>query len=329
MVGDTVDIAPAIRAPTRPHGTKSADRLRRIVIWIPLLDHRRAMLAATDEQNVTANQPPTTKQPVADAASEASAGPGPRRDSTFDYTAIPEGYYDRVLHGGNPIRRLWHISKFDRVLDYLPEATNGSLLDIGCFAGSFLSLVPRWRFERQVGVDILPEQLEYANRNYGTSFRKFLPIESVSAIQGIGEPFDCVTLIEVIEHLSGDEIRALFSNLERLVAPGGRLVLTTPNYTSMWPAIEMILNRVSEVSYKEQHITRFNYFNFEKKLASIWPNLLSKFDVEMKTTTHFLTPFLAAASFEIARGISRALPHQSWKHPFGNLIVMVLKRRSE
>ena len=81
-------------------------------------------------------------------------------DRRFDYESIPNGYYDRVLRTGNPIRRLWHISKFERVLDYLPEENGGSLLDVGCFAGSFLSMVPRYRFERQVGVDILPGQVK-------------------------------------------------------------------------------------------------------------------------------------------------------------------------
>src|SRR5260370_886519 len=78
----------------------------------------------------------------------------------FDYTGIPLGYYDELVRKGNPVRRLWHLSKFERVLDYLPDAPHQSILDVGCFAGTFLALIPEERFERQIGVDILPDQVE-------------------------------------------------------------------------------------------------------------------------------------------------------------------------
>ena len=255
------------------------------------------------------------------------AAPVSEDHSRFNYDGIPKGYYDAVLRQGNPIRRLWHVSKFERVLDYLPERPDQSILDIGCFAGTFLSLVPEHRFKHQIGVDILPEQIAYANANYGTSFREFRHIKSIRDLSGIKEKFDCVTLIEVIEHLHPYEIRALFDGIVDLLNPGGKLVLTTPNYASAWPLIEVILNKVSDVSYEEQHITKFTYFGFEKKLAKIYPDLFLYFNsVDFKTTTHFVTPFLAGMSFDVARGLSRVVPHQKWTHPFGNLVLMVLTR---
>jgi hypothetical protein len=29
----------------------------------------------------------------------------------FDYSNIPVGFYDSVLRDGNPVRRLWHVSR--------------------------------------------------------------------------------------------------------------------------------------------------------------------------------------------------------------------------
>jgi 2-polyprenyl-3-methyl-5-hydroxy-6-metoxy-1,4-benzoquinol methylase len=247
----------------------------------------------------------------------------------FDYGRIPVGYYDRMLRqGGGGIRRLWHTLKFERVLDYLPESDGGALLDIGCFAGSFLSMVPRHRFERQLGIDILPEQIDYATHHYGTPFRSFQVSPSITSFGEVGPKFDAVTLIEVIEHLRHDEIVGLFEQLESTLLPGGRLVITTPNYASSWPVLETLLNRFSDVKYDEQHITRFTYFSFERKLAEIWTPLRERYDVELKTTTHFLSPFLASMSYEIARGLARAVPHQSWTLPVGNLILAVLRKRT-
>lgn len=246
----------------------------------------------------------------------------------FDYDGIPLGYYDRMLREEGGIRKLWHTLKFDRVLDYLPDNEGGALLDVGCFAGSFLSMVPRHRFERQVGIDILPAQIEYASHHYGTPFRSFRVSRSITDFGELGEPFDAITLIEVIEHLRHDEIVGLFEQFGRHLRPGGRLVLTTPNYMSTWPLLEAVLNRVSEVSYVEQHITRLHYFGLERQLASIYPRLLHEYELELKTTTHLLSPFMASFSYEIARGFARAIPHRSWNLPIGNLLLAVFRKRS-
>ena len=245
----------------------------------------------------------------------------------FNYEAIPLGYYDAILRDGHPIRRLWHMSKFERVLDYLPREGGHSILDIGCFAGTFLSLVDRSRFSQQLGVDILPDQVAYANAHYGTPFRRFQHVPSMTALAAIKESFECVTLIEVIEHLTASEIHELLAQVARLLRPGGKLVLTTPNYASTWPVLEVLLNRLSDVSYEEQHITKFTYFNMRRRLGELYPQFDAEFSMDFRTTTHFITPFLAGLSFDYARRLSRMVPHTKWRLPFGNLVLTVLTRR--
>jgi SAM-dependent methyltransferase len=139
--------------------------------------------------------------------------------------------------------------------------------------------------------------------------------------------FDCITLIEVIEHLTAEEIRVLFGHIARLLKPGGKLIVTTPNYASTWPLLEQLLNRFGDVNYEEQHITRLNYFNFERRLAEVYPRLREEFAVELKTTTHLLTPFLAGLSFRLARALSRLVPSTHWRVPFGNLVLVSLTRK--
>ena len=260
-------------------------------------------------------------------APPATSPPGPAPSPQFDYSRIPEGHYDRVLRDGHPIRRLWHLSKFERVLDYLPRRPGQALLDIGCFAGSFLSMAEPERFSRQLGVDILPAQVAYANAQHGAPFRRFESVASITDLARVDERFDCVTVIEVIEHLAPAEIRALLDHAARLLVPGGRLVLTTPNYASAWPVLEKLLNRFGDVSYEEQHITRFTYFDVERRLAQMDPAFGERFSVDVKTTTHFVTPFLAALSFSASHRLSRAVPHARWRLPFGNLVLLALTRR--
>jgi 2-polyprenyl-3-methyl-5-hydroxy-6-metoxy-1,4-benzoquinol methylase len=249
----------------------------------------------------------------------------PRR---FNYDAIPLGYYDEVVHTGHPVQKFWHRAKFERILDCLPDRSGQSILDIGCFSGTFLSFLKPDQFSKQVGVDILDRQIQYARQHYGTEFREFHHIRDSNDISAIQGKFDCVTLIEVIEHLKPQEIQDLLNAASEKLKPGGKLLFSTPNYFSTWPILEWLVNRISKVSYEEQHITKFNYFNIFHKLRKIYPNIDEKFLIKFKTTTHFVSPFLAWICYGFAEKLSRKVPHQSWKFPFGNLIIVEMTRKS-
>lgn len=247
--------------------------------------------------------------------------------TSFNYSLIPVGFYHHVTEGGNPIRRAWHLQKFERVLDCLPKGPGLSILDVGCFAGTFLSRLPRERFSRQVGVDILPSQVAFANEHFRTEYREFFAVPTLRTLLEMEEQFDCITVIEVIEHLTDQEIRHLFQSLAARLRPGGKLVVSTPNYFSAWPVLEFLLNRLSDVTYEEQHLNKFRYFDVEKRLAQLYPRLGEEFRLYFKTTTHFCSPFLAWISLDFAAGVSRLLPHDRWRFPLGSLILLQLERK--
>ncbi|MGA2030820.1 MAG: class I SAM-dependent methyltransferase [Thermoguttaceae bacterium] len=249
------------------------------------------------------------------------------QDRSFDYSKIPEGYYQDVAEKGTPIRRAWHLQKFGRVLECLPKTPGQSILDIGCFAGTFLSLLPEETFRSQLGVDILESQVAFANRRFGTPFRSFRYIRHIADLAQIDQTFDCVTLIEVIEHLEEPTICELFRHVSAKLKKGGRLVLTTPNYASCWPVLEIIVNRLSDVSYEEQHITKFNFFTCIRRLKRVYRDLPQEFDLLLRTTSHFAAPFLAAFSFEASMKLSKVFPHMLWKNPFGNLILLQFRKK--
>ena len=74
-------------------------------------------------------------------------------------------------------------------------------------------------------------------------------------------------MIEVIEHLPPADARRLLAEARRLLSPQGRLVVTTPNYRSLWPLIEWGVNRVSRVSYEQQHINKYGRGRLAADLA--------------------------------------------------------------
>jgi len=242
----------------------------------------------------------------------------------FDYKSIPLGFYDRIAIRKRGVRSFWHHLKFKRIIDGF-EGANNSILDIGCFAGTFLGMIPETMFKEQIGVDILKDQVEYANKNYGNEFRKFCLLEDFKNDKFFSDgSFDVITLIEVIEHLSESQITEIFTLAYNKLKPKGKLIITTPNYLSAWPFLEWILDMVSDVKYEEQHISRFNYLTVSEKLKNIIPEFEQLFCIQYKTTTHLFTPLIAGISFEVADKLSSVVSPAKWKIPLGALLILKL-----
>ncbi len=85
-----------------------------------------------------------------------------------------------------------------------------------------------------VGMDFNFAKLRFLSR-----YRMPLVRGSAFALPFRDQSFDCVISSQVIEHIPFDEV--LFSEMRRVLMPGGRLILGTPDYaTRAWRAIEPI-----------------------------------------------------------------------------------------
>lgn len=246
----------------------------------------------------------------------------------FNYESIPIGYYDKILDNKNGMRKFWHWHKFDAVKRVV--GLKGVVVDVGCFAGTFIGAFLNNNYSKKIGVDILPDQIEYANHKYSSKSTEFLVIESFfDIIEKIKDEVNTVTFIEVIEHLDEFQIKDFFESVDKILAKDSEVVITTPNYLSVWPLLEVIVNKLSSVKYEEQHITKFTYFNIEKKLENIYPGIWEKYFVEIKTTTHFLSPFIALLSYSYAVKFSNYINASKWRNPFGAMILLKIKRSAK
>jgi SAM-dependent methyltransferase len=226
----------------------------------------------------------------------------------FDYESIPAGYYDEAFRRGRGVQSKWHHLKFERVARELEGHTR--VLDVGCgpgtLAGNFVS-DHDW-----VGTDLSTRQIEYARRTYGATGARFyraMPA-AVPAHEG---PFDAVTMVELIEHLPQPAVdETLAQALDRL-RPGGKLVVTTPNFRSAWPALEAAVNRLGDVSYSFQHVNRFD----PPRVAA----LLERHGlVEPKAEPFlFVAPLAAAIGWRAADRVARL--ERGFEHRFGMLVL--------
>jgi SAM-dependent methyltransferase len=98
-----------------------------------------------------------------------------------------------------------------------------------------------------VGIDIDVESVAYASR-HGVE----LQIEDCETCR-FTSPFDLIIMSDVIEHVNAP-LRAI-DNLAQQLAPGGRLLITTPNPTHYGLVVRAWLGRRTEVYY--DHVNAF------------------------------------------------------------------------
>ena len=217
--------------------------------------------------------------------------------SDFDYESIPVGYYDEVFHRGSGVQSKWHRLKFARIRDRMRQPEQH--LDIGCGPGTFIGTLADRGVS--VGVDISQVQLDYAEQKYAGADRRFVAI-TPGTLPFADNSFDCVTLVELIEHLTPEDTSTTLKEAHRVLRPGGQLLVSTPNYRSLWPLIEGLLNRLGKVDYSDQHINKFNRSGLLGVLKDCG---FEKIDIQ---AYQFAAPFAAALGWRLADRVARLEP---------------------
>ncbi|MEI9866646.1 MAG: class I SAM-dependent methyltransferase [Limisphaerales bacterium] len=110
---------------------------------------------------------------------------------------------------------------------FLEDLPPGRVLDVGCGNGGFLHLMHQLGWSG-TGVDFDPKAIENAQAKYGPALT--LLNTDLSQAHFPDNSFDVVTMSHVIEHVPNPA--ALLMEARRVLKPGGRLVVTTPNIQS-------------------------------------------------------------------------------------------------
>lgn len=105
---------------------------------------------------------------------------------------------------------------------FLGDSSPGKLLEVGSGSGRFLQRMRRAGWQVQ-GTDFDPAVARRVQARYGLQ----IDVGDLAALRYPAGSYDVVAMSQVIEHVH--DPRALLEECVRVLRPGGRLVLSTPN----------------------------------------------------------------------------------------------------
>lgn len=236
-----------------------------------------------------------------------------------DAIQIPGNYQFQAAFEGSAPQRFWHQTRFEVCLDMLEAGSSMRMLDVGCGSGVFADMAAAVPGMQVTAVDGNPEAIAFAQQQFSRpnlEFRQGL----VDELAFERSSFERISCLEVIEHIHPEQGRAVLRTFHRLLSPGGRLVISTPNMRSYWPALEWTLDRLRLVPTMEgeQHVAGYH----PRSLQALGEE--TGFRLVSTRTLFVLSPWVALANWRLAKALHR-LEEESPMH-MGTLLAQSFER---
>ena len=162
--------------------------------------------------------------------------------------------YDALM----PPQRYWQRQRYKIITALIHEnGTNKPVVDVGCGSSRIIGALP----QGSLVLDILLRKVRYARR-----FGRPAVQGSIFNLPVPDESFPCVLCSQVIEHIPRANV---LDELDRVLQPGGFLILGTPDYGNwQWLVIEWLYKILLPQAYADEHITHYTYRELIDELVS-------------------------------------------------------------
>lgn len=195
-----------------------------------------------------------------------------------------------------------------------------SVLEIGSGSGRISQFLAQ-RFQTCVTIDIIQSQLlrkvlrQYHNLSFAQAALPYLPFPENS--------FDLVIFSEVLEHLETDVQQIALHDIARVLVPGGRCILSTPNLQSFYEKTKRALRYIRS----DKKMTRGGQL-VENYLAAddLRAMLTADFQIEKKGGSYYLIPPKTIfEKFDVVKNVSHYIGTMGWLSNYGLYQYYVLK----
>jgi SAM-dependent methyltransferase len=230
-------------------------------------------------------------------------------------------------------RHWWYRGRRRMVCDALdglrlPESAR--ILDAGCGSGAMLEVLDR--YGEATGVEPHPLGVAAARRSGNARVVR----ARVEELPFAPASFDVVTCLDVVEHTPDD--RLALSELYRVTAPGGHLIVTVPAYPALWSQHDIVnghhrryvrrtlVDAATATGWTPVHHTHFNTFFL---IPAALVRLVFKGQGERQRRSELaLTPQSLDPLLELPLRLEAALIRRGVRLPAGLSLLAVFARPS-
>jgi 2-polyprenyl-3-methyl-5-hydroxy-6-metoxy-1,4-benzoquinol methylase len=116
------------------------------------------------------------------------------------------------------------------ILNLVSKFAVGRILDVGC-GDAYISSRISETFEDVIGIDISEKAVKIAGeKSQGVRFA----VASCTDLPFSGGSFDTIVASEIIEHVSYNDGKSFLKEATRVLTPGGRIIISTPNLSNLY-----------------------------------------------------------------------------------------------
>jgi SAM-dependent methyltransferase len=238
---------------------------------------------------------------------------------------------------GSRARRHLSRRRFETVTGLLGRRS-GRALDIGCGWGYNLYLLHRAGFEA-FGIDIVADDFLAARRIAELNdYAAAIACADVSDLPFPDDVFSAATSVETFEHIYGADRRRAVSEIARVMAPGGTVALSTPNYHSLVERGKRFIVRapilkklfpamcypVGDVSREEYHPYRYHYPVPAAEIVLLFEE--SGFEVVETRTILFVWKNVPDALFPLCRFFESVLERIWGIRRLGSTLIILARK---
>lgn len=159
-----------------------------------------------------------------------------RYDSFYRTSLVRERFVDLRVEG-------WPRNRSEAILAHAGKGR--VVLDVGCGNGQLLYHL-RERFERLMGIEYSAHRLAQAKLNLEGLPAALFQGSAEAMTEIPSDSVDCIVSADTIEHIP--DVYAAAAELRRVLEPGGRLVINTPNVAFVKKRLMLLLGRFPSTS---------------------------------------------------------------------------------
>jgi len=133
----------------------------------------------------------------------------------------------------------------------LPERRDARILEVGTGHGLLLRYLVETGYTRLTGIDVSEGLLRSVRAAFAHRVERLEVADVADFLPPRPGKFDCIVMLDVIEHMTEEKASEVLASARAALAPGGRLILRTPNMANLLGGYSLHMDLTHRRGYTE------------------------------------------------------------------------------